>query len=115
MSLPDWINTENVWVGFGFLAQAMFFGRFLLQWLASEKKRQSVIPVGFWWLSLAGGVMLFVYSVHRRDPVFILGQGMGVFIYLRNLYFIYGSGRQAPKPGPDLDPANPETQRSSNA
>jgi lipid-A-disaccharide synthase-like uncharacterized protein len=78
-----------LWLAFGFLAQGMFFSRFLLQWIASERKKKSVVPTGFWWLSLAGGVMLFSYAVHRKDPVFIIGQGTGVLIYLRNLYFIY--------------------------
>ena len=92
---PSKTWSKGLWVGFGFLAQSMFFGRFLLQWLASEKKRESVIPVGFWWLSLSGGIMLLIYAIHRRDPVFILGQSTGTFIYLRNLYFIY---IQHPKP-----------------
>lgn len=87
--LPDWLNVKNLWLAFGFLAQGMFFGRFLLQWIASERKKKSVVPVGFWWLSLAGGIMLFSYAVHRKDPVFIVGQGIGILIYLRNLYFIY--------------------------
>jgi 4-amino-4-deoxy-L-arabinose transferase-like glycosyltransferase/lipid-A-disaccharide synthase-like uncharacterized protein len=86
---PDWLKVENLWLAFGFLAQGMFFSRFLLQWIVSEKKKKSVIPTGFWWLSLAGGVMLFSYAVHRKDPVFIVGQGTGILIYLRNLYFIY--------------------------
>lgn len=87
--VPDWVNGKNLWVAFGFLAQAMFFGRFLLQWIASERKKECVVPIGFWWLSVVGGVMLFAYAVHRRDPVFIAGQGCGLLIYLRNIYFIY--------------------------
>jgi 4-amino-4-deoxy-L-arabinose transferase-like glycosyltransferase/lipid-A-disaccharide synthase-like uncharacterized protein len=86
---PDWLNVKNLWLAFGFSAQAMFFCRFLLQWIVSERKKKSVVPVGFWWFSLVGGVMLFSYAVHRKDPVFIIGQGTGVLIYLRNLYFIY--------------------------
>ncbi len=77
------------WLILGFSAQGMFAGRFLVQWIVSEKKKQSVIPVAFWYLSLAGGIMLFFYAVHRQDPVFILGQSTGVFIYSRNLYFVY--------------------------
>jgi len=98
---PDWLNVTNLWLAFGFMAQGMFFSRFLLQWIVSEKKKKSVIPVGFWWLSLAGGIMLFSYAVHRRDPVFIVGQGTGVFIYLRNLYFIYAKrpSQGLPRPG----------------
>lgn len=77
------------WLILGFIAQGMFAMRFLVQWIASEKKKESVIPVGFWYLSLAGGIMLFIYAVHREDPVFVLGQTTGVFIYSRNLYFVY--------------------------
>ncbi len=80
----------NMWIVFGFVAQSMFFLRFFVQWLASEKRKQSVIPTSFWWLSLSGGAMLLIYSIYRKDPVFILGQATGVFIYLRNLWFIYG-------------------------
>jgi len=100
---PDWLNVKNLnlWLAFGFMAQGMFFSRFLLQWIVSEKKKKSVIPVGFWWLSLAGGIMLFSYAVHRRDPVFIVGQGTGVFIYLRNLYFIYAKGPSQGLPRPE--------------
>ncbi len=77
------------WSYFGFLAQLLFFMRFFVQWIASERKRQSVIPVHFWYLSLGGGILLLIYSIHRKEPVFILGQTVGTFIYLRNLYFIY--------------------------
>jgi lipid-A-disaccharide synthase-like uncharacterized protein len=104
---PDWLNVKNLnlWLAFGFMAQGMFFSRFLLQWIVSEKKKKSVIPVGFWWLSLAGGIMLFSYAVHRRDPVFIVGQGTGIFIYLRNLYFIYAKSpsQELPRPKESKD------------
>jgi lipid-A-disaccharide synthase-like uncharacterized protein len=80
---------EFLWVAFGFIAQAMFFLRFFIQWIATERKRQSVIPNSFWWFSLTGGIMLLIYSLYRRDPVFIVGQATGVFIYVRNLWFIY--------------------------
>ncbi len=79
---------EGLWVAFGFLAQLMFTARFLVQWLASEKARKSVMPVAFWYFSLAGGVMLTAYALYRRDPVFILGQSMGLVIYARNLWLI---------------------------
>ena len=84
------IISATLWLVFGFMAQAMFFCRFLLQWIVSEKQKESVIPVGFWWLSLTGGIMLLIYAVHVKDPVFIVGQGTGLLIYARNLYFIYG-------------------------
>lgn len=84
----QWI-TSHFWVTFGVVAQGMFFGRFLLQWIVSEKRKQSVIPVGFWWLSIMGSTMLLAYAIHRRDPVFVLGQSMGFIIYIRNLVLIY--------------------------
>jgi lipid-A-disaccharide synthase-like uncharacterized protein len=66
----------------------MFGMRFFVQWIASEKAKKSVIPIAFWYLSICGSLILLVYAVHRRDPVFILGQSTGSFIYLRNLYLI---------------------------
>jgi lipid-A-disaccharide synthase-like uncharacterized protein len=77
------------WVVFGFAAQFMFMMRFVLQWLASEKRQKSYVPVAFWYFSLAGGLMLFSYAVRQQDPVFIFGQGLGCFIYIRNLVLIY--------------------------
>lgn len=82
------MSNETIWLGIGFLGQALFSCRFLIQWLKSEMVGKSVIPVAFWYFSLAGGAALFTYALHRRDPVFIVGQGAGLFIYLRNLYFI---------------------------
>lgn len=82
------------WVLLGFLAQAFFTMRFLVQWLASEKAGKSVIPMAFWWFSIGGGVLLLVYALYRRDPVFILGQGFGVFVYLRNLQFVMRERKQ---------------------
>jgi lipid-A-disaccharide synthase-like uncharacterized protein len=82
------------WLAVGFLGQAMFSGRFIVQWIASERKKASVIPVAFWWLSLAGGVALFAYAVHRGDPVFILGQVAGLVVYGRNLVLLRRSGQR---------------------
>ena len=82
------------WAYVGLLAQALFTGRFLVQWIASERAGRSVIPTAFWLLSIAGGTLLLVYALFRRDPVFILGQGLGVLIYLRNLHFVL-RGRRA--------------------
>lgn len=79
---------ELFWVLFGFAAQSLFAGRFIWQWLVSEKKKRSTIPLGFWVLSLAGGIMLFIYACRQQDPVFIAGQGLGVIIYIRNLMLI---------------------------
>jgi len=84
------------WVVLGFIAQALFSMRFLVQWIASERAGRSVIPTAFWIFSIGGGVLLFIYSLYRKDPVFIAGQGLGLFIYLRNLYFVLREGRQTP-------------------
>jgi lipid-A-disaccharide synthase-like uncharacterized protein len=75
------------WVLLGFVAQGLFTGRFLVQWIASERAGKSVIPIAFWFFSIGGGVLLLVYALYRRDPVFIAGQSFGVFVYARNLYF----------------------------
>jgi lipid-A-disaccharide synthase-like uncharacterized protein len=77
-----------VWVGLGLLGQLVFTGRMLVQWLASERSKRSVIPVAFWWMSLVGAVMLVAYFIWRRDIVGIVGQGTGLFIYVRNLVLI---------------------------
>jgi lipid-A-disaccharide synthase-like uncharacterized protein len=77
------------WLVLGFAGQALFSMRFLVQWLATERARRSVIPVPFWYLSIGGGALLFTYAVWREDPVFIVGQGAGLAIYLRNLYFVH--------------------------
>lgn len=81
--------TELVWLGIGFLAQLMFSMRFIIQWIASERARRSIVPEMFWYFSVAGGALLFAYAVYRVDPVFMLGQGMGLLIYLRNIHLIW--------------------------
>lgn len=86
---------ELVWVGIGFMAQGMFMMRFVIQWLATEKTRRSVIPEAFWYWSFAGGLMMLLYAIYRLDPVFILGQGTGLFIYARNIYFIVKSRQES--------------------
>ncbi len=82
-------NSEIFWLAIGFLGQGLFSMRFIIQWLQSERARRSVIPVAFWYFSFLGGLTLLSYAIYRKDPVFILGQSLGIFIYLRNLYFIY--------------------------
>ncbi len=77
-----------VWVSLGLLGQLIFTGRMLVQWLASERSKRSVIPVAFWWMSLGGALMLVIYFVWRRDIVGVVGQGTGLFIYIRNLVLI---------------------------
>ncbi len=100
-------TTELIWLGIGFTAQAMFSMRFIIQWIASERARQSIVPETFWYFSFAGGLMLFVYAVYRMDPVFMLGQGTGLLIYARNIYFITLAKRQDQPAAlkPDYKPA----------
>ncbi len=87
LNVDGWV--EFWWVVFGVFGQLMFMGRFLVQWIASERARRSYVPVAFWYFSIGGGVILFAYAVHRADPVFILGQSLGIFIYARNLWLIH--------------------------
>jgi lipid-A-disaccharide synthase-like uncharacterized protein len=95
----DFLSADHVWLAIGFFGQALFTARFLVQWLASEKKKESIIPLAFWYFSISGGIVLLGYAIHKGDPVFILGQGLGVFIYLRNLYLIHGKPQK-------IEPAN---------
>lgn len=90
---------EFTWVMVGLTGQLLFTARFLVQWLASERERRSVIPIAFWYFSLAGGMVLFSYAVWRRDPVFILGQSMGLVIYARNLWLIHAERHRIADPG----------------
>jgi lipid-A-disaccharide synthase-like uncharacterized protein len=76
------------WVALGFLAQGLFTLRFLVQWIASERAGKSVVPLAFWLFSIGGGLLMLVYALYIKDPVFITGQAFGVFIYLRNVYFV---------------------------
>ena len=78
----------NALLVLGFAGQVLFFSRFLVQWIRSEQKKQSYIPVSFWYLSLGGGLLLLAYAILRRDPVFIVGQSLGIIVYLRNLALI---------------------------
>ena len=82
------VTNFDWWVILGFVAQLMFTGRFLVQWIASEREGKSVVPITFWFFSIAGGLLLLAYALYRRDPVFIAGQAFGVFVYVRNLYLI---------------------------
>lgn len=86
-----------LWLVIGFLGQGIFTARFLAQWVASERQRDSVVPVVFWWLSMAGGLTLLCYAIHREDPVIIVGQSMGVFIYVRNLMLLAKGRKRAAK------------------
>lgn len=80
---------NKIWLSIGFLGQVMFSLRFLIQWITSEKKKESVVPITFWYFSLLGGLILLSYAIYRKDPVFILGQFGGIIVYLRNLMLIY--------------------------
>ncbi len=82
------MSEEQVWLIVGFTGQLFFSARFLIQWLTSERARKSVIPRAFWYFSIAGGVTILFYAIYREDPVFIVGQACGLFVYLRNLYFL---------------------------
>jgi lipid-A-disaccharide synthase-like uncharacterized protein len=82
-------NTWDLWLGIGFFGQFLFAARFIVQWLASERRKESHVPVQFWYLSLVGGAIMAAYAIHRRDPVFIVGQLSGLIVYVRNLMLIY--------------------------
>jgi len=84
----------NGWLILGLIGQAAFFMRFLVQWIVSEKRGESFIPIYFWYLSLSGGVILLIYAIHIGDPVFTLGQSCGVIVYIRNLMLIYKNNRK---------------------
>jgi lipid-A-disaccharide synthase-like uncharacterized protein len=81
-------SLETLWLIIGFIAQVLFASRFIVQWIATERAKASVIPISFWYISLIGAAMLLAYAIHKRDPVFILGQSTGAIVYVRNLYFI---------------------------
>ena len=95
--MNEWFRSPASWMVLGFLGQILFASRFIVQWWASEKQRRVVIPMAFWILSTIGGAALFAYAIHKRDPVFALGQGTGLLIYLRNL-------KLARPADPDADP-----------
>ncbi len=80
------IQNIDCWVIFGFTAQFVFFLRFFVQWIYSERAKKNVIPIHFWYLSIAGACMILIYAVHIKDPVFLIGQSLALLIYLRNIY-----------------------------
>lgn len=83
------MEIDRTWLVVGLLGQAFFSARFVVQWLYSEKVKKSVIPTAFWYFSIGGGATLLAYAIHRQDPVFIIGQGAGLFVYFRNLQFLW--------------------------
>ena len=86
-------TAEIIFLIIGFFGQGLFASRFIYQWIYSEKKKESSIPIGFWYLSIFGGLGLLVYAIFRKDPVIIVGQAFGIFIYIRNLILIYKRGK----------------------
>ena len=85
----SWITVDHVWLLIGFLGQALFTSRFIVQWFKSEIVGKSVIPLAFWWFSVGGGIVLLAYAIYKMDPVFIAGQAGGLIVYARNLYLIF--------------------------
>lgn len=111
--MTEWLNEamarmqsmtveEVVWVSVGLFGQAMFSMRFIIQWIVSEKKRDSVVPIAFWYFSIAGASIVLAYGIYKLEPVLIVGQSTGFVIYLRNLYFIHKRKHA------ELDVANPD-------
>jgi lipid-A-disaccharide synthase-like uncharacterized protein len=94
------VEHDSVWLAVGFGGQALFAGRFLVQWIQSERAKRSVVPMAFWYFSIAGGLALLIYALHRLDPVFIFGQALGLLIYARNLWLIRHEHRAGTTPGP---------------
>jgi lipid-A-disaccharide synthase-like uncharacterized protein len=91
------MSFSTPWLVVGFAGQALFFSRFLVQWIASERKGESIVPRSFWFLSLGGAALLLAYALHRRDPVFIVGQLFGFFVYTRNLVLIRRTAAGPPR------------------
>ena len=100
-------DAELAWILVGLVGQALFMGRFLVQWIASERAHRSVVPVAFWWISIGGAAVLLAYAIYRADPVFILGQSLGFFIYTRNLWLIRSERRAALLPDPEAEEPAP--------
>jgi lipid-A-disaccharide synthase-like uncharacterized protein len=97
------MKTETIWLGIGFFGQALFFMRFLVQWVASEIKKRSIIPIAFWYFSFFGGLTLLAYAIYRRDPVFIIGQSTGSIIYIRNMQLVYRERRTSAKTNSSIE------------
>jgi lipid-A-disaccharide synthase-like uncharacterized protein len=94
------MTTETIWLGIGFLGQGLFFGRWLVQWIASERTAESRVPVSFWYMSLIGGLITLTYAIYRKDPVFISGQALGSVVYVRNLVLIHRADQTKSEPRP---------------
>jgi lipid-A-disaccharide synthase-like uncharacterized protein len=94
------MSTETIWLGIGFLGQGLFFGRWLVQWIASERTAESRVPISFWYMSLIGGLITLTYAIYRMDPVFISGQALGAVVYVRNLVLIHRADPTKSQPRP---------------
>jgi lipid-A-disaccharide synthase-like uncharacterized protein len=97
----------SVWTAIGFLGQALFSMRFLIQWIQSERIKRSIVPEAFWYFSVAGGITLLAYAIYRQDPVFILGQALGLVIYARNIWLIWRNRREKADTIPEVGSASP--------
>lgn len=95
------ILSKTAWLAVGFIGQGLFTARFLVQWIYSERQRKSIIPLAFWYFSLAGGITLLAYAIYRKDPVFIAGQATGVVVYMRNLTLISKEKKRKDNAGTD--------------
>ena len=93
--MDKFTDIHSAWIVIGLVGQSFFFSRFLLQWIASEKKGHSTIPNSFWYFSIAGSAFLLAYAIYRKDPIFILGQSVNQFVYVRNLILIKRDARAA--------------------
>ena len=94
------MSIETIWVCIGFLGQGLFFGRWLVQWIASERTAESRVPISFWYMSLIGGLITLTYAIYRMDPVFISGQALGSVVYVRNLVLIHRADQTKDQPRP---------------
>jgi lipid-A-disaccharide synthase-like uncharacterized protein len=86
--INDIVSSIDFWLVLGFVGQGMFFMRFIVQWIHSERAGKSIVPIYFWYFSIAGALIILVYAIHISDPVFMLGQGLALAIYVRNLALI---------------------------
>ena len=102
-------NDSWFWIAFGTIGQSAFFARFLVQWIVSERTGRSTVPVAFWYLSLIGAGMMFVYALHRQEPIFLVGQAVGWFVYARNLVLLRRNGASLHP----LSPGEPPTEKAA--
>ena len=113
LNITSWASMGWIVIGFG--GQAIFMSRFLIQWIVSERKQESVIPTSFWWISLFGAVFLFAYFVWRRDMVGLLGQSTGVVIYARNLRLIHKQKLRVARDAERHTPGDPTRDTENTA